>query len=190
MPLIAQTSTGERISVLDFKSADDIRSKYNPEDLTCPHCQKPMMIRQTNVLYFEHLDCETKLSYERSTATHLTAKSALLKEIKNEFKDYNCTISVEAAIPELNRIVDFLIEFPLGYSIIYEILFTPHDIPKIKEKYNNAITAGYDIAFFLCGGANTQANRDWFAEQFGNCLYLDFTVQTTERVNPSSITAS
>lgn len=191
MPLIAQSrSTGEKISVLDFNSADEIRSKHSPDDLICPHCQKVMMIRQTNVLYFEHLDCGTKLSYERSTATHLTAKSALFKNLEDEFKNYNCTISCEAAVPELNRIVDFLIEFPLGYSIIYEILFTPHDIPKIKEKYNNAITAGYDIAFFLCGGANTQENREWFVKEFGNCLYLDFKVQTVERSKSNPVANS
>lgn len=187
MPFIAlDKSTKERIDILEI---DQPRLKLKSGDCICQLCGEPMIVRSGPILrpHFAHYaDCTSdfKPGHEE-TPEHLFAKRELKRLLCEQFGPSKIKIDYEVPIPEIKRVADVLVVFPMGWRVAHEVQLSGISSSDLEERTNDYLRAGIDVIWWLGKAANTERNRDWCVSKFGYALSIDFN--SDQRNHPVTI---
>lgn len=174
MPFIARhKETEERI---DITRIPNPRQVLKAGDCVCQLCGVPMIIKAGAILraHFAHVtSCTSDYQSHPESAEHREAKVYLATHLKEAFKEYtDAQIEYEVPLPEVKRIADLLITFPMGWRIAHEVQLASITTETLEARTNDYARAGVDAVWWLGKSANTPANRAWCRETFGYALCL------------------
>jgi competence protein CoiA len=162
MPLVARNAkTGERI---DITRHVDPRSDLRAEEVVCPECAWPMIVRHgmLKVAHFAHRPGANCAYGAGETIYHLMGKQFVAEWLR---ENSGLEVPVEFEWKIANRRADVAQIFPTGWTVAYEIQLasiTPADLQARSDDY---LAAGCDVIWLLGKAALTVPNRKW-AEQF------------------------
>lgn len=188
MPLVAKRKTdGKRI---DITTIDDPRSTLKVFDIICPHCNAPMIICQGDVRikHFRHkVSCISDYEHKPESIEHLMAKEYLANKLRMIMPEVSgAKVEIEYPFPEIKRIADVAIIFPMGWIEIHEIQLSSITVAKLKERTDDYFDVGADVKWWLGGNAfKSKENRNWVQKNFEELLILDVeaTEETTNLFN-------
>lgn len=186
MGLVAKNKhTGDSIYIYEYENP---RKELNKDDLECHLCGGELIIKSglIRIKHFSHKpDSPCSCDYDRHPESyeHLFFKKLLSTELGNEFHEYlNIKPKLEYPIHEVKRIADIVFEFPSGWLVAHEIQLSQITIEELEKRTNDYRNAGVDIIWWLGHRADTQHNRKWLFENFGECYSLDW--ETVHRNRP------
>jgi competence CoiA-like predicted nuclease len=111
-------------------------------------------------------------SHSESPA-HREAKIFLATHLKDEFKEYTtATFEYEVSIPQVKRVVDVLVTFPMGWRVAHEVQLAAITVDELYQRSADYKLVGIDVVWWLGKSANTPANRRWCEESFGYALSI------------------
>lgn len=73
----------------------------------------------------------------------------------------------EVPLPEIRRVADLLLTFPMGTRLAYEIQLSAITTEELERRSDDYARAGIDVVWWLGKSADTLANRRWFIYAFG-----------------------
>ena len=170
----------------EFSIAYGIHEYENPRkdldknDLVCHLCGGELIIKAglVRMKHFSHKpDSPCSCDYDRHPESyeHLFFKKLLSVELGKEFEEYlNVRPKLEYPIHEVKRIADIVFEFPNGWLVAHEIQLSPITIENLERRTNDYRNAGVDVIWWLGNRADTETNRKWMFERFGECYSLDW----------------
>jgi competence CoiA-like predicted nuclease len=175
MPFIAlNAETRERI---DITTIENPRLVLKPGECICQLCEIPMIIKAGQIMraHFAHVAaCPTDYESHPESQEHREAKVFLATHSHEAFAEYtDAKIEYEVPIPEVMRIADLLVTFPMGWRIAHEIQLASITTETLEARTNDYLQAGIDVVWWLGKSANTPANRDWCRQTFGYALSLN-----------------
>lgn len=168
-------NTGETIKIFDYKKP---RIELNKNDLECPFCGGELIIKSGLVVspHFSHKQ-KCSCDYERHAESpeHLFFKEYLSKHIGKEFSEYfGIEPIIEYPIKEVKRIADIIFIFPNGWAVAHEVQLSSITTETLEDRTNDYWKAGIDIVWWLGKNANTDTNRKWCIDKFGECLTINY----------------
>ena len=175
MPFIAlDTQTNKRI---DITKIEYPRLVLKKEELVCQLCNKPMLIKAGMIrqAHFAHIatNCITEYGFHPESQAHRNAKAFLAEHLRITFKEYtDADIAYEVKIPEVKRIVDLLVTFPMGWRVAHEIQLSATTAHELQQRTDDYERAGIDVVWWLGQKANVPPNRAWCEETFGYALTI------------------
>jgi competence protein CoiA len=187
MPYIAvDKNTGKRIDILAIK---DPRLNLKDSECLCQLCGEKMFIKAGPLIrpHFAHYaDCKSDYKIDHAeTPQHLFAKMKLKQILKEQFsKLEHVEIDYEVAIPDIHRVADILVIFPMGWKMAHEIQLSNISIKELEERTNDYLKSGIDVYWWLGKSADNISNRSWCIEKFGFSLSIGFT--DNEQTEPFS----
>gem|GEM_PF-2511317 len=104
--------------------------------------------------------------------------AGLLREQYIEYTD--AQIAYEVPIPEVKRVADILIVFPLGWRIAHEVQLAAISLAELRERTEEYERAGIDVVWWLGKAADTQSNRLWCIQTFGHCYTINPPAELVE----------
>lgn len=175
MPFIAlQKDTKDRI---DITTLDNPRLVLKSGECVCQLCGAPMTIiaGQIRVAHFRHMAaCPTEYASHPESPQHREAKKFLALHLRTAYAEYTTAdIEYEVPVPEVKRIADLMITFPMGWRIAHEVQLASITTEILQERTNDYLRAGVDVVWWLGNNANTPANRDWCRDTFGYVLCIN-----------------
>jgi len=178
MPFIAlHKDTLERI---DISEIENPRLKLRSGDCICQLCKKPLivkagMINRPHFSHYSESECDTDYKYHPESADHREAKLKLIEYLKNTHKGYtNAKFEKEVAIPEIKRVADILVTFPMGWREANEIQLSNISVQEFQERTYDYYNAGIDVVWWLGKNADSEGNRNWCIQTFRYCFCLVF----------------
>jgi competence protein CoiA len=169
-------SDGTRI---DITQIDQPRKMLPKDDIVCQLCGKPMIIKAGIIVraHFAHLadaECDTDYRTNPETPEHRQAKIELVRLLKETLEEYSTAdLSLEVPIPEVKRVADILVTFPMGWRIAHEIQLSNIGIHEFEERTHDYNKAGIDVVWWLGRGADNESNESWCMQNFGVCYHLN-----------------
>lgn len=186
MGLVAKNKrTGELVYIYEYENP---RKELVKDDLECHLCGGEIIIKAglVRIKHFSHKpNSPCGCDYERQPESyeHLFFKRLLSTEIGNEFSEYlGVKPRLEYPIHEVRRIADIVFEFPSGWLVAHEIQLSHITIEDLEKRTNDYRNAGVDIIWWLGNRADTELNRKWLFDNFGECYSLDW--DTVHRNKP------
>lgn len=179
-------NTGDRVCILDYKNP---RLELIKGELVCPYCDSEMIIKDGlhRLKHFAHKPnspCSSDYARHPESQEHFFFKRLLAAELGKEFEEYlNAKAQLEYPIPEVKRIADIVFEFPNGWLVAHEIQLSSITTKELEERTNDYRNAGVDVIWWLGKSANTETNRAWLIENFGECYTLHW--QKVHRDKPT-----
>lgn len=177
MPFIAiDKNSGNRIDILTVSNP---RTTLKTTDCICQLCGEPMFMKAGPLIrpHFAHYaDCtsEYKIGHAE-TPEHLFAKMELKQLLKEQFSNLeHIEIDYEVPIPEIKRIADVMITFPMGWRMAHEIQLANITTEELEERTNDYLRAGIDVYWWLGKSADNLSNRSWCIDEFGFSLSINF----------------
>lgn len=176
MPFIAKSkTTGDRVDITRFASP---RLELNASDIICQLCGAPMIIRSGKIVrpHFAHKnECSSDYQSHPESPEHLLAKLIISEKIKAEWKEYgDAKVEFEYPVPEVKRIIDIAMLFPMGWIVAHEIQLSSITTEQLENRTKDYRNAGIDVVWWLGKSADTPANRSWCVENFGVCFTLNY----------------
>lgn len=176
MPFIAKDkNTGKRVCILDYEYP---RSHLKRDTLVCPFCDQSLIIHAGRLVirHFAHrAACTSTLNRQPESPEHLAAKKFMFEKLRSIFAEYTkCEVRLEVAMPEINRIADIAIIFPMGWQEVHEIQLSSITIEELEARTNDYLRAGCDVLWWLGKNADTPANRAWCANNIGGFGRISF----------------
>jgi competence CoiA-like predicted nuclease len=176
MPFVAlHKDSKERIVILNYENP---RANLKSGDCICQMCEAPLIVRSGLIRrpHFAHYgDCKTDYRYHPESIEHLSCKHEVAETLKRTFKSYADTkIAYEYRIPEIMRVADIMITFPMGWRVVHEIQLSSITSRELEERTNDYLSAKIDIVWWLGRSANTPANLSWCLRNIGY-VYCIFT---------------
>lgn len=185
MPLVALNEEAKnRVCILDYPNP---RGQFQNNSLVCPLCSERMIVVAGLVRtpHFRHyVECRNS-DYERhpESPEHLEAKAELATLLKTKYAEYSIAdLQLEVPLPEVRRIADVLITFPMGWRVAHEIQLSPITVEKLKQRSDDYRRAGVDVVWWLGRHANTETNRLYCQQNFGDCYLVDFETEVQTEV--------
>lgn len=189
MGLVARNKiTNELVNIFEYENP---RKELVKEDLECHLCGRDLIIKAglIRIKHFAHKPdspCTCDYSRHRESYEHLFFKKLLSEKLGGEFSEYlDVKPKLEYPIHEVNRIADIVFEFPNGWLVAHEIQLSSITIEDLEKRTNDYRNAGVDVVWWLGKSADTENNREWLFENFGECYSLDW--ETVHRNNPQKI---
>lgn len=175
MPFVARhKDTKERI---DITRIENPRQVLKSGDYICQLCDTPMIVKAGLIMqaHFAHTaSCTSDYQSHPESQEHREAKIFLAKNLGRSFAEYtNTTIEYEVPIPEVKRIADLLVTFPMGWRIAHEVQLASITSQTLQERTDDYARAGIDVVWWLGKSANTPTNRDWSRKIFGYALCIN-----------------
>ena len=166
--------TNQRI---DITQIEQPRATLKQEDLICQLCGQAMIIKAGMVRrpHFAHkgTQCDTDYQFHPESPSHHEAKLFLVQHLSTVFTEYtSAQFQYEIPIPEIRRVADILVEFPMGWRIAHEIQLAAITLEELQERTTDYERAGIDVYWWLGHRANTEINRRWCEETFGYALTI------------------
>ena len=187
MGLIAkQKSTGLLLNILDFM---DPRKEIDSRDIECHLCGGALIIKSgmMRIKHFAHkpsAPCSCDYARHPESYEHIFFKNLLSRHLGKEFEEYlNAQAQPEYAVHEVRRIADIAFTFPGGWIVIHEVQLAKITTHDLEARTNDYRDAGYDVVWWIGKNADTESNRKWLLENFGECFRLDY--QLASQSNPS-----
>lgn len=176
MPFIAKHKlTGERV---DISLLENPKLVLKSGDCVCAMCDVPMSIVSTALVtsHFRHFTtCTSDYTAHPESPEHLAGKLFIQSWLNKNLAEYSDAVfELEVQIPEVRRVADVMVTFPMGWRIAHEIQLSPITNEKLEERTNDYFKAGIDINWWLGGKADTYGNRDWCISNFGFYRSLKF----------------
>jgi competence protein CoiA len=181
------TRTGDLVYIFEYENP---RKELNKDEIACHLCGGDLIIKSglIRIKHFAHKpDSPCSCDYERHPESyeHLFFKKLLSIELGKEFKEYlNIKPTLEYPIHEVKRIADIVFEFPNGWLVAHEIQLSKISIEDLEKRTNDYRNAGVEIVWWLGNHADTETNRKWLFENFGECCSLDW--ESVHRNNPKN----
>lgn len=174
MPFVArQRETGERI---DITQVQNPRAELRSGDCVCQLCGAPLIIKAGLIrrAHFAHYaECVSDYDVPPETPEHLEAKAQLREYLEHFYADYaQATFEFEVPVPEIKRVVDLLVTFPMGWREAHEIQLSGITTEELARRSDDYLRAGIDVVWWLGRSADTTTNRQWCARRFGYSLSL------------------
>lgn len=177
MPFMAlRKDTQERIDITEIENP---RLVLRSGDCVCQLCGKPLVVRSGLILrpHFAHYadsDCDTDYKYHPESPEHREAKVKLIEFLRDTYAEYtNATFEKEKPIPEIKRVADILVSFPMGWRLAHEIQLASITVQELQERTDDYLRVGIDVIWWLGKSANSPANRTWCIENFGYCVTIN-----------------
>lgn len=176
MPFVAVTkSTGNRVNILDYQNP---RLDLLSSDLSCPLCGEEMIIvaGAHRISHFRHkVVCSSDFQSHPESPEHLQAKIDIVDLLRNTLGEYtDASIDMEVPIPEVRRIADVLVSFPMGWREAHEIQLSPISVLDLEARTNDYARAGISVTWWLGKRAYTDSNVLWCQDRFGACNTISF----------------
>jgi competence protein CoiA len=174
MPFIAMLkATGERI---DITAIENPRAALTSGECLCQLCRHPMIVKAGLVRqhHFAHVGrCPSEYLSHPESPAHWEAKLYLATHLREWFKEYSDVhIAYEVPIPEVKRIADILVNFPMGWRVAPRGQLASITTEHLQERINDYTLAGIDVVWWLGKSADTETNRAWCRDTFGFALSL------------------
>jgi competence CoiA-like predicted nuclease len=179
MPFIAiDKISGNRIDILTVSNP---RYTLKSSDCTCQLCGERMFIKAGPLIrpHFSHYaDCKSDYKPSHAeTPEHLFSKIQLRQLLKEQFENLNqIEIDYEVPIPEIRRVADVLVTFPMGWRMAHEIQLANISLEELEERTNDYLRSGIDVYWWLGKSADNFQNRSWCIDKFGFSLSISFTI--------------
>jgi len=163
MPFVAKDkNTGERVVITHY---DNPKAVLKSGDCVCQLCNEPMIVKAGMIVtpHFAHYSsCTSDYITKPESKEHLALKDIICKWLSARHGEYStASIDLEVVIPEIRRIADVLVTYPMGWREAHEIQLSPITVEAISERTSDYNRAGIDV-FWWCGNkADTPAIRDW-----------------------------
>lgn len=176
MPFIAiGKNSGERIVVTKLA---DPRSFVKGREFKCQLCEKKMFLRggcKTSFHFYHSSGCHSNYSTNPETPQHIAGKSYIAEEFLPLFHEYaDFRPEYEVPVPEVMRVADIMVSFPMGWRIAHEIQLSPISVNDLEQRTNDYLEAGIDVLWWFGKGADTVTNRDWAVKRYHFSLSLAF----------------
>lgn len=161
MPLVAiNKNTNERICICDH---NEPRLTIPKDGLVCPNCGEELIIvtSSTRINHFRHkaLCGNTAYASHPESAEHLFSKSKIREFLISHYKESaGVKVDLEVRMPEVMRIADIMVTFPLGWRKAYEIQLAAITPNNLKQRTDDYRAAGVDVHWFIGRNALTQSN--------------------------------
>ena len=187
MPFIAiDKNSGNRIDILTISNP---RKTLKTADCICQLCGERMFIKAGPLIrpHFAHFaDCNSKYKTGHAeTPEHLFAKMELKQLLKEQFSNLeHIEIDYEVPIPEIKRIADVLVTFPMGWRMAHEIQLANISPDELEERTDDYLRAGIDVYWWLGKSADNLSNRSWCIDKFGFSLSISYI--TSRQTEPFS----
>lgn len=174
MPFVArQRETGERI---DITRVANPRAELRSGGCVCQLCGAPLIIKAGLVrrAHFAHYaECTSDYAAHPETPEHLEAKALLREYLGQYYAEYRAAIfEFEVPLPEIQRVVDLLVTFPMGWREAHEIQLSSITTEELARRSDDYLRAGIDVVWWLGRSADTTTNRQWCTQRFGYSLSL------------------
>jgi competence protein CoiA len=174
MPFIAMLkSTGERI---DITTIANPRAALTSGECLCQLCRTPMIVKAGLIRqhHFAHVGrCPSDFRSHPESPEHREAKRYLASHLREWYTEYaDAHIAYEVPIPEVKRIADILVIFPMGWRVAHEVQLAAITTEHLQERTNDYTLAGIDVVWWMGKSADTEANRAWCRCTFGYALSL------------------
>lgn len=175
MPFIAlNKDTKDRI---DITAIDDPRLTIPKGSVICQLCEQPMIIKAGQVIqaHFAHkVSCTSDYEHKPESAEHLKGKKYVHDYFADFYKDCSgIIVEYEARLPEVKRVADVLITFPMGWQVAGEVQLSPITVDEIQQRTNDYLSLGIDVMWFLGAKADKENIRNWCLENIGVFLTLN-----------------
>ncbi len=185
MPFIAKHKlSGVRI---DITTIPNPKAVLNSGDYVCPLCASPLIVRgqhyrQGGIVHshFAHQsDCVSEYDAHPESPEHLLGK-IFLRERLHGFYDHYATVQIELEVPapmewrDKGRIADIMVTWPMGWREVHEVQLAPITPKVLEERTYDYQRAGLDVTWWLGKRADTQINREWSQNRFGETLGIEF----------------
>jgi competence CoiA-like predicted nuclease len=176
--------TSERIDITQFEHP---RLSLKSGDCVCQLCGSPLMVRAGNVYraHFSHYgerECHSEFKSHPESPEHREAKTILAKFLKESYQEYSSArFDYEVPIPEVRRVADLLVNFPMGWRIAHEIQLAGISIEELQARTDDYYKAGIDVVWWLGKSADTLTNRAWCVQTFGYCVTLNIRTGNQDR---------
>lgn len=176
MPFVGKhRDTGERINIL---TVDNPRDTFQRGEVVCPLCGEPLFIKDglMRQAHFSHFGdgCTSDFEHKPESPEHLFFKEYLWRQLKEHFAEYSTSEAIlEQPYNEIKRIADIAFRFPSGWDVAHEIQLSAITIAHIQERTDDYRNAGVDVYWWLGGGGDSKAVRDWCIREYGGCFILD-----------------
>ncbi|MEA5079488.1 MAG: competence protein CoiA family protein [Anaerolineaceae bacterium] len=185
MPFIAINKvTRERI---DITTIENPRLALENGVFLCQLCGQPMFIRGGG--YYIHHFCHKVSCHsdeygtrERETPEHLFGKREIAKLLHEQFNGQNVKIEYEVPLPEIKRVADILVTYPMGWRLAHEIQLSDITKDEIDIRTSDYESIGIDVVWWL-GERIRNEVRNWSIERFGRV----FTVKVSRTTQDQSI---
>lgn len=170
MPIAAVNRLTNQRTEIDL--VDDPRSLKQGEWL-CQVCKEEMIpcVGYVRKPYFRHkVECPNKeYGSHPESLEHLCAKSELRNMLIEKYAEIGCeiTVDIEVPIPEVKRIVDVLVTFPMGWRVAHEIQLAAITTEQLEIRSNDYLRAGIDVVWWLGNHASTDTNKLYCERRFG-----------------------
>lgn len=165
---------GNRVNILDFSNP---RLEIEKDSLVCQKCEQPLFIKAGMVRrhHFAHYSiCESDYESHPESVEHIEAKILVANLLRKEFSEYTiASIDYEVRVPEVMRIADIMITFPMGWRVAHEIQLSSITIEDLQKRTSDYARSGIDVVWWLGKSADTETNRNWCLENFGVSYSLD-----------------
>lgn len=176
MPFVAQNRhSKERIDITTF---EDPKSQLKEIDLECRFCGTKMFIRkspQGTHHFYHQRSCTSKLKGHPESPEHLSGKDFIANYFAPNLNGWaNFVALMEEPLKEVNRIVDVLFKFPMGWGWAHEIQLSPISINDLQERTSDYLKNGVDVIWWFGKNANCEENRKWNTKRLGFSPYLKF----------------
>ena len=186
MGLIAkQKSTNRRLNIFDYKEP---RKEINKDDIEC-HVYGGDLVIKSGMMRIKHFahkpsaPCKCDYARHPESYEHIFFKNLLSRSLGEEFEEYlYAEAQLEFPVHEVRRIADIAFTFPGGWVVVHEVQLcqiTTHDLEARTNDYRDA---GYDVVWWVGNNADTESNRKWLLENFGECFRIDY--QMASQSNP------
>lgn len=184
MPFIAiHAATKERI---DITRIENPRASLKSGECLCQLCSEPMIVKAGLIVrpHFAHYaQCGSEYRFHPESPEHRLAKRELSRILREQFVEYtDALIEYEVPIPEIRRVADILVTFPMGWRIAHEVQLCSITIEELEARTHDYNSAGIDVMWWLGKAADTSTNRNWCLQMFGQSLSLNIHLSSEYKV--------
>lgn len=182
MPFVSQRKdTLERVCILDYPSADQVRLLFPRNILECPFCNSPMVPvggrRRTH--HFRHQAQCSHPDARGESVDHLLGKQWLYTQLLKSNNLTQVQIKLEYYFKdagEHGRIADIAKIFTeTGYSVAYELQLSQIPIDLLEARHQDYLNAGIEDVWYFGPKMQNPTIRAW-ADQNLSFGYVPITI--------------
>lgn len=192
MPFIALIKeTGERVDITQDPS---ITLRFAPGMLVCQLCGHPMVPRSEHTregykvrAHFRHMAkiCDSIYQSHPESREHREGKRYVATEWLPQFGRYKgAVIDYEVRIEEVRRVADVLATLTNGQKIAHEIQLAGITPRELQERSDDYAAAGIDVYWHIGKAADTEPNRQFLGDTFGDYSRIFIVVRDESDSSP------
>ena len=177
MPFVAFDAASN--SRIDITKLQDPRDELTGADLRCQLCGAKMILHAGRIVrpHFKHKSvCTSNYDSHPESPEHLAGKTYISEIFCPSLGNTaQFQAEYEVPIPEVRRVADLLVGFPMGWQVAHEIQLSSITVKTLDERTADYLKAGIDVVWWLGASADTPANREWPYRKYGFVPHVDTT---------------